>query len=163
MAVAPGAGKLASVPGRRKRSILALAVSSQVLSGGCGGPVAVFPGGALDGPVKPAPASFAFAREAGTIQLETRPADPYSVNVHGAVAGEGLYVSAGDNRAAWVEHIETDPRVRVRIEGDVYELRARRVTDAAELDAFAEVWIQNAWARDPRELGEVWVYRLEAR
>jgi hypothetical protein len=132
---------------------------------GCGGPLPFLAGGKLDGPVKPAPASFAFAKDAGTIQLETRPEKPYSVNVAGAVVGDGLYVSAGDSRTQWVENIEADPLVRARVEGVVYELKARRVTDAAEMDAFAAAWLGlGAWARDPRKLeGEVWVFRLEPR
>jgi hypothetical protein len=129
----------------------------------CGGPMAVFPGGALDGPVKPAPPSFAFARDTGTIQLETRPEKPYSVNIACAVVGDRLYVSAGDNKSRWVENMEANPLVRMRIDGEVYELRARRVTDDAEMRAFAEEWTKHSWARDPTTLDEVWVYRMEAR
>lgn len=123
----------------------------------------MFPGGALSGPVKPAPESFAFAENGSTIQLETNPADPYSVNIAAAIVGQDLYVSAGDNHATWAQYMDADPRVRVRIDGDVYELAARRVTDASELDAFAEVWLQNAWARDPRGFDEVFVYELGPR
>ena len=61
----------------------------------CSGPFAVFPGGALDGPVEPTPQSFAFAQDAGTVQLETRPEDPYSVNIACAVVGDALYVMSG--------------------------------------------------------------------
>jgi hypothetical protein len=129
----------------------------------CGGPVATFPGGALDGPVKATPSSWEFAREAGTVQLETRPDDPYSVNIACAVVDDGLFVSAGDNKSRWVENMEADPRVRMRIDGDVYELAARRVTTDAEMNAFAEEWIKNSWARDPRDFEEVWVYRLDPR
>lgn len=129
----------------------------------CGGPFAVFPGGALDGPVKPAPGSFEFARDAGTVQLETNPLDPYSVNIACAVADEKLYVSAGENQSQWVENMEADPRVRIRIKGDIYELNARRVTDATEMQAFADEWMKNSWARDPTQFEEVWVYNLVAR
>src|SRR5262245_48646293 len=144
----------------RKSLLLAI-----LLSACSGGPLPFMAGGKLDGDVKPTPASFAFAKDAGTIQLETRPEDPYSVNVAGAIVGDGLYVSAGDNRANWVENMETNPLVRARIEGDVYELKARRVTDSKEMDAFAESWLAlGAWARDPRKLdGEPYVYRLEPR
>lgn len=131
--------------------------------GACGGPLAVFPGGALTGPVRPAPPGFGFARDAGTVQLETRPEEPYSVNIACAVVGNQLYVSAGDNRSRWVEHMAANPLVRLRIDGEVYELRAKRVTDDAEMRAFAEEWTKNSWARDPTTLDEVWVYRLEAR
>lgn len=133
------------------------------LSSGCGGPFAVLPGGALNGPVEPTPESFAFARDAGTVQLETRPEDPYSVNIACAVVGDALYVSAGANKARWVENMEANPLVRLRIDGAIYELRARRVTDDAEMRAFADEWIKNSWARDPTKLSEVWVYQLGAR
>jgi hypothetical protein len=129
----------------------------------CGGPFAVFPGGALDGPVRAAPEGFAFARDAGTVQLETRPGDPYSVNVACAVVGDALYVSSGDSPSHWVEHMQADPRVRVRIDGVIYEARAERVTDPDEMRAFAEEWTKHAWARDPTGLDEVWVYRLQPR
>jgi F420H(2)-dependent quinone reductase len=136
-----------------------------VLLCSCGGPLPLLSGGKLDGPVKPTPASFAFVNGGTTIQLETRPEDPYSVNVTSAIVGDGLYVSAGNSRSRWVQNIEVTPLVRVRIAGDVYELAARRVADATEMDAFAEAWItRNSWARDPRKLdGEVWVFRLEPR
>lgn len=129
----------------------------------CGGPLAVFPGGALDGPVTPTPASFDFARDAGTVQLETRPEDPYSVNIACAVVGESLYISAGDTRTTWVENMDADPRVRLRVKGNVYELQAQRVEDPDEMDAFAEVWTQFSWARDPRGLDQAFVYRLSPR
>jgi hypothetical protein len=129
----------------------------------CGGPTALFPGGALSGPVRPVPESFEFARDAGTIQLESRPDDPYSVNIACAVVDDNLYVSAGDNKSQWVENMEANPLVRLRIKGDVYELRAQRVTDESEMQAFADEWIKYSWARDPRSLDEVWVYRVAAR
>jgi len=129
----------------------------------CEGPTAVFPGGELAGPVEPAPTSFAFARDAGTVQLETRPEDPYSVNIACAVVGDTLYVSAGDNKSQWVENMEANPLVRMRIAGDIYPLRAERVIDDAEMRAFADEWTKNSWARDPTTLDEAWVYRLEAR
>lgn len=134
-----------------------------VLVSGCG-PCVVLPGGRLDGPVAAPPASFAFARDAGTIQLETRPDEPYSVNIACVTVGDALYVSAGDSKTRWVQNMEADPRVRARIGGTLYDLRARRVVDEAEMRAFATAWTAlGAWARDPTQLGEVWVYRLEPR
>jgi hypothetical protein len=122
---------------RALRSALFLAI----LAGGCScGPFLLLPGGKLDGSVKPTPASFALPGNRDTIQLETRPEDPYSVNVSGAVVDGKLYVSAGDKPSGWAKNIEASPLVRARLAGDVYELRARRVTDRAELQAFSVVW-----------------------
>ena len=42
--------------------------------------------------------------------------------------------------------------------------RAERVTDSAEIAAFGEAWTsQSVFRRDPRELDEVWLYRLAPR
>jgi hypothetical protein len=130
----------------------------------CRGPFLLLPGGKLSGEVKPAPQSFAFAKDAGTIQLETHPEEPYSVNVSGVVVNDGLYVNAGDTRTKWVQNIDVSPLVRARVKGDVYELKARRVTEKAEIDAFSVAWLDlGAMRRDPRKLGEVWIYELEPR
>ena len=49
--------------------------------------------------------------------------------------------------------------MRARVEGSVYELRARRVVDPAEIERFAVIWLSlGSWARDPTKLdGEVWI------
>jgi hypothetical protein len=145
----------------KSRRVLLIALAAGLF--GCGGPFFIIPGGALDGPVAPVPDDVGFARDAGTIQLETRPTDPYSVNIVTMIVGDSLYISAGDTRTEWVAAMEEDPRVRVRIKGTIYEFRVHRVTDDAEMRAFAAEWTKNAWARDPLELEEVWVYRLARR
>ncbi|MBW2282279.1 MAG: nitroreductase family deazaflavin-dependent oxidoreductase [Deltaproteobacteria bacterium] len=148
----------------KRFAIALLLVMTAALATACSGPFVVFPGGALDGPVEPVPASFEPFADVETIQLETRPHDPYSVNVVGAVVGERLYVSGGGGKTTWIENIEADPRVRARIEGVVYELGAHRVEDDAEIAEFGEVWTEKvAFGRDPTQFDEVWIYRLEAR
>ena len=141
---------------------LSVLLSSAALFG-CG-PTLVFPGGALDGTLRKPPSGWDFAIGIQTIQLETHPDDPYSVNIGCAVTGDALYISAGDNRARWVDHIEVDPRVRVRIDDALYEMRAMRVQDRDELGAFGKAWTAKySFGRDPMKLGEVFVYRLESR
>ena len=61
---------------------------------GCNGPVVLLPGGKLNGETRPVPADWAFAGDYGTAQLETRPEDPYSVNV--AFTVERLLKLRGD-------------------------------------------------------------------
>jgi hypothetical protein len=141
-----------------------LVLSSLLLGlAGCG-PTFVFPGGELDGEVAPTPSDWTFAADVTTIQLETRPTDPYSVNITCAVVDGRLYISAGDNYSQWAENIDADPNVRLRIEGAVYELRAVRVTNAAEMAGFATAWTDKvSFGRDPTELDEAFVYRLEPR
>jgi hypothetical protein len=142
-------------------ALLALSIPFLVA---CEGPTAVFPGGALTGPVEPAPASFAFARDAGTVQLETRPEDPYSVNVWAVAVGDHLYIAAGDSENAWASYIRSDPRVRVKMGEDVYALRATPTADQPELDAFlAAAVTKYDFDPDPEQQDKAMLFRLEPR
>jgi hypothetical protein len=100
------------------------------------GPLVMIPGGELTGSVKPIPQNWKFSDAIDTVQLETRPGDPYSVNIWGVGLGEAFYVAAGDAESRWASFIAEDPRVRLKLNDDLYELNAVRVTDEAELDGF---------------------------
>ena len=147
----------------RIRSLLSI-VAFAFLVSGCGGPFVLFPGGALEGEVAPVPSDWSFTDEISTIQIETNPADPYSVNIWVLALDGSLYLHAGANRAAWVEHLEADPRLRIRVEGKLYELAASRVTDAAEFARFADKY-ENKYGTRPRNenVAEVYLLRLDAR
>ena len=135
-----------------------------VLACACNGPFLLLPGGSLSGESAPAPADWSFAGDSGTVQLETRPAEPYSVNLAYTVMDGALYINAGGTETRWARHIAADPRVRLRLDGALYELRAERVTDPDEIAAFARAWTsQSFFRRDPLGYDEVWLYRLEAR
>lgn len=134
-----------------------------LLALGCG-PFVLFPGGALEGAQATAPSDWSLAREVDTIQLETRPQDPYSVNIWAIGMGPRLYVHAGTNRSSWVEHMEADPKVRVRLEGTLYDLRASRVEDAGEFAQFSDAYEEKYGRRPGNEnVAEAYLFRLEAR
>jgi len=136
---------------------------SLALVAGCG-PFLVIPGGKLDGAAAPTPDDWSFTNEVSTVQLETRPQDPYSVNIWAVGIGPGLYVHAGANRSNWVLHIEADPRVRVRVEGKLYEATASRVTDQDEFDRFSDAYHEKYGVRPRNEnVAEVYLFRLESR
>ena len=131
---------------------------------GCNGPWLVMPGGALDGEVKPAPRDWAGLVPFGTVQLETNPDEPYSVNIACVLVGGVPQINAGDVETQWVQNMDANPNVRLRVHGDVYELKASRITDRAGIAAFGSEWMkQGSWARDPSQLDEVWIYRLDPR
>lgn len=142
----------------------ALLLATSPGCGGEGGPAGLLPGGRLAGEPSGTPADWAFAGDAGTMQLETNPAEPYSVNLAYTVFAGRFYVNAGGTETRWAAHIAADPRVRLRLDERLYDLRARRVTDAAEIDAFAEAWTsQSFFRRDPRGYDEVWLFELLTR
>ena len=145
-------------------SVRFLTVLSILSVFGCNGPFALLPGGRLDGGVEPAPADWAFAGDYGTIQLETQPDEPYSVNIAYTVIEGRVYINAGDTETQWVKNLGANPLVRMRMDGALYELRAERVSDSAEITAFGKAWTdQSMFRRDPTQLDRVWIYRLVSR
>lgn len=131
----------------RPARFLELGATALIL--GCGGPFVLLPGGALEGPTVTTPDTWSFTDAVKTVQLETRPADPYSVNIWLIALDENLYVHAGANRATWVEHIEADPTVRLRVGESIYELAASRVEDQEEFDRFSDAY-DRKFGRRPR-------------
>jgi hypothetical protein len=131
---------------------------------GCGRPLLLLPGGALDGPTAPTPDSWSFTDSVKTVQLETLPADPYSVNIWVIALGEHLYVHAGANRSTWVENLEADPDVRLRVHDSIYELAATRVDAQEEFDRFSDAY-EHKYGRRPRNgnVAEAYLFRLGAR
>ncbi|MBO6702260.1 MAG: hypothetical protein JJ921_07955 [Pseudomonadales bacterium] len=135
-----------------------------LLISACDGPFGFFAGGELSGAVSEAPKTWQLAEVSGLAQLETRPDDPYSNNFTYIQMDGRLYVYAGDTRTNWVQNIEQSPLVRVKIGETIYEARAIRKNDQAEIHDFAEMWIsRGAFMRDPRDFEEVWLYQLVAR
>lgn len=133
----------------------------------CSGPLAVIPGGQLSGQLAEAetvPADWSFAGEYGFFKLETRPSDPYSVNIAFTVVGGALYAYAGATETQWVKNMEKNPLVIVGMDGTLYPLRATRVTHSNEIEKFGTAWTsQNSFHRDPKDSEEVWLYRLGRR
>ena len=131
---------------------------------GCNGPLGLLPGGKLDGVAAPTPSDWTFAGDYGTAQLETRPEEPYSVNIAFTILDGHLLVNAGDTETRWVKNLTANPLVRLRLEGTLYDVRAERVTGTDEIAAFAKAWKgQSVFRRDPTHLDEVYLYRLVAR
>lgn len=133
----------------------------------CSGPLAILPGGQISGQMAEpgtVPADWSVVGDYGFFELETRPSDPYSVNIAYTVVGGVLYAYAGATETQWVKNMEEDPRVIIGMEGTLYPLRAARVTTPDEIEGFGAAWTsQNPFHRDPKGSDEVWLYRLGSR
>ncbi len=107
----------------------------------------VFPGGALSGEVVTEPVDdWSFVSDA-FVALETRPDDPYSVDLNYIVQDGKLYLDPAEGRR-WFEFLKADPDVRVRFDGKVYPVTAVLVGKPGELEGF-----------DP----DRFIYRLDSR
>ena len=124
---------------------LAVLLSALVIA--CGGPFLVFPGGALRGEVVTEPVTDWSFVDDSFVDLETRPSDPYSVELNYFVKDGQLYIDPAEGRR-WLAHIREDPRVRVRFGGKVYPAEADLAGKPGELEGF-----------DP----ERFIYRIESR
>jgi hypothetical protein len=152
--------------------VRALALCVLLALAGCG-PLGPLPGGTLRGPVHTQTvADWSFVESESTCQLETNPADPYSVNTWCIGIGARLYVPTSMIRGPktpserdWVKNVANDPAVRIRIGDAVYERVAVRVSDAAEYDA-ARTALEKKYGLDPADRDperEIWIFRLEPR
>jgi hypothetical protein len=99
------------------------------------GPLGPIPGPRLEGPVVEEPVEdWSWIDAVKVVQVETNPEDPYSVNTWVTRVGQQIYVFGGES--PWVQYISEDPRVRIRIEGRIHELRAVGVPDLETKRAF---------------------------
>ena len=128
-------------------------------------PTFVFAGGELEGTERPMPSDWGFTEEFDTVQIETRPTDPYSVNVWGVGVDRKFYVAASDaSEATWAQAIEAEPRVRLRVGNDIYALLAERTDDPQELADVVDAYIDKyGGERDRSFIRHAWVFRLGPR
>ena len=113
----------------------------------CGGPMLVFPGGALSGEVSQERVEdWSFVTDA-FVDVEMRPDNPYSVQLNYFVRDGKLYIDPAEGRR-WFEFLKDDPRIRIRLGGKVYPLVAVLVGRPGELEDF-----------DPTR----YIYRLDSR
>lgn len=101
----------------------------------CGGPFLVFPGGRLAGEViSDEVADWTFVDDT-FVHLETRPDDPYSIELNYVVRDGKLYIDPAEGRS-WLEHIRANPNLRVRFDGKIYPVHAVLVGKPGELEGF---------------------------
>ena len=116
--------------------------------------------------MKPTPSSWDFTDRFEDVQLETRPGDPYSVNIWIVAVGNKLFVAAGGGaESAWAQHIAADPTVRLRVGEDIYLLRAEPTTDPLDRRRFlaAAKRKYDGFEPDPEDADRAILFRLEPR
>ncbi|MCY4564417.1 MAG: hypothetical protein OXE40_08030 [Gammaproteobacteria bacterium] len=117
----------------------------------CSEPFVTIPGGKLAGQLLDAPVEWSEVPD--TIQMEMRPADPYSINIWSVGVGSDLYVATSADGTTWTGFLEADNSVRVRLQDVIYTLKASEVRDAEERGRVAHAYAEK-YEVDP---GDGWV------
>ena len=130
------------------------------------GPIGPFPGGALVAGERVATpvGDWSFAASIPRLELEVAPDHPRSVTTWLLVVDGVLYVPSGAAaRKTWPALVEQDGRVRVRLDGKIYDLQARRVTDPALGKRLAEAVKQKYGVGDGQPMEGAWAFALAPR
>lgn len=118
-----------------RHGLSALFLSVALLSlAACSDPILYFAGGRLSGTEA---TLLELPTSSGVMQLETLPADPYSVNIGFVLLDGNIYIDPAEDRQ-WYQNILVDPTVRVRFDGSdlVHPMLTVRETDTATLAQF---------------------------
>ena len=131
-----------------------------LVAAGCSEPLVTIPGGELSGTDRQPPESW--GKVPDTIQLETRPVEPYSINIWGVGVEGDLYVATRGGGTAWTAFIEDDQNVRVRIDDGLYHLQATLVEEVGERDRVTMAYAEK-YEVDPYEgwVSDGMIFRLE--
>ena len=144
------------------KRILIVTILATMLVVSCSEPRSMIPGGQLSGEVFSAPPSWADVPE--TIQVETRPSDPYSINIWGVGIGQHLYIATSDSGTSWSDFINADSDIRARIGSSLYELSATSITDPAERSSVAAAYVSKyELDKDDNWVDAGLIFRLDRR
>ncbi len=125
-------------------------------------PIGRFPGGTLAGEIKTPPDDWTMMAKIDTVQLETSPDDPYSVNLWVVSTDGRLYVAAGGGDTKWSRRIAANPNIRLRIDDNIFELRAFTVDDHEELQEVRLAYMDKyPMDSDSEEFNDSTVFRLD--
>jgi len=148
----------------RRLLLLGTVVAASTLLAGCDEPFIVLSGGALSGEVAAPPADWSAMDDVEIVQLETRPEDPYSVNIWTVALGPDLYIATGEDGTNWTKILKTDRDVRLRADGKIYQLRATPVVDPEERAAVAAAYVKKySVDEDDNWVAVGQIFRLDRR
>ena len=72
-----------------------------------------------------------------------------------------LYVYAGDNQTQWVQNLDANDALKLKVGEQLFDLTAERVTDQEEFSHFTELWLAKYGSdRTDAKVGENYLFRL---
>lgn len=125
-------------------------------------PKGPIPGGELSGDITPNPETWIELNDTEVVQLEVN--GPYSVNIWGVGTERGYYVAAAKgDETKWASKLSENSAVRLRIEKNIYELQAIRVSDEDEKAQVLVIYNSKYDLEANGDFPNAILYRLEAR
>lgn len=110
---------------------------------GGAGPLAFLPGGVLWGERRTPPADWSFTDAVREVQLQTHVGPlPWSVTTWVLSSQGELFIGASECDRVWTRQVRADPRIRLRVQGVVYEMQARAENDRGVGARLAPVLLQ---------------------
>ncbi len=155
---------------------LFLATALSVTSCGPWGPKGIIAGGPLPGAAQPTPSDWSFTDAQPLIAIETRGRFfRHSVTILCVAADRKLYViTRHAPTKRWVQNLLVEPRVRLAIDGKIYEGRAVRIDEGGDDAGVARAFLRKyvgVEAEHARALtgspaagddhAEVWTFRID--
>jgi hypothetical protein len=133
-----------------------------------GGPLGMIPGGRLSGVLAAdQQPDWSFTAQVPTIAVEVDPESPLSVTTWVFTLDGELYVAADffNPFKQWPRRALADPRVRLRIDGQIYERLAVRVTDPERIAQLRRAIADKYHIRDGglASMVDVWFFRMDPR
>jgi hypothetical protein len=149
----------------------AIYVLALFILGACGGPIGPFTGGELSGVAHDGILdSWGFAADEEVVQLETQPRDPHSVNIWLLVADGNLYLPTSlisgeedPTQREWVQHVLTEPSVRLRVGDTIYNATAHRVRDEGTIATVKAAMLAKYQSTASQHSANAWIFRLTPR
>lgn len=132
-------------------------------------PMGPLPGGELSGTVQAIPHDWSASLEMPIVQVQTRPNNPYSINIWGVAHESNFYIgSGGGEESAWVGHLAEDPSIRLRLGTNLYLLKAVRVRNETEQALVRGLYLEKyedfeEQASSEQAADEMVVFRLDPR
>lgn len=108
---------------------------------GCSQPMGPIAGGALNGDPAKWPDDWSFTDDLQNVLLETNPEDPYSVTIWCVEHDGELFIAAAEKEHQWVAYIAQDQRVRLNVDGSLYEARATHIHNVDEIVAILPAYV----------------------
>ena len=130
------------------------------------GPLGPFPGGALVAgePVTAPVTDWSTVAKITTLELEVSPEHPRTVTTWFLIVDGILYVpSGGAAKKTWPALVESDGRVRVRLDGKLYALQATRVSDSVLAKKLSAAVSEKYGFGDGQPVEGAWAFALEPR